>query len=214
MYICCLLVVCSKSSTDLFFILILGIILIVLLTKNEYLFTKKGRFIMKNIFYIGIVIFSLAFVQNSKAQVSVNINVGSQPLWGPVGYDYARYYYMPEINVYYNVNNKKYTYRHGNKWLTKSRLPGRYRNFDVYRTYKVVINENDPWNRHQHYHNAYARHAHNHSQIVIRDGRRSSRGSANHVYHSRGKEHKKHKDNKGNRHNNRNNKKHDYHGRR
>jgi hypothetical protein len=35
---------------------------------------------------------SLAFVNTSKAQVSVNINIGVQPEWGPVGYDYVEYY--------------------------------------------------------------------------------------------------------------------------
>lgn len=139
---------------------------------------------MKNIFYASLVAVSLLFAQSSKAQVSVNINIGSQPLWGPVGYDYVRYYYLPELNVYYNVVNKNYTYRKGNKWVTKSKLPGQYRNVDLYRTYKVVINENNPWQNHNQHYNRYSRNSHNRSQVVIRDARNRGNGPINNNKHS------------------------------
>lgn len=127
---------------------------------------------MKKFYYLSLVIFSLAIFNESKAQVSVSININSQPLWGPVGYNYVQYYYMPEINAYYNVSNRKYTYWKGNKWVSKSKLPKEYRNFDIYRTYKVVVNEREPWHRHHHIHNKYRGYAHNHSQVVLRDARR------------------------------------------
>ena len=40
--------------------------------------------------FLGIA--TIAMVNTSKAQVSVNINIGSQPEWGPSGYNYAEYY--------------------------------------------------------------------------------------------------------------------------
>lgn len=132
---------------------------------------------MKKIYYLALVVFSLFFIPESKAQISVNLNIGTQPLWGPVGYDYVRYYYMPEVNAYYNVSNRKYTYRKGNKWVTKSNLPREYKRFDLYRTYKVVINEYDPWLRHNQYHNRYKGFANNHSQMVIRDKRKKANGN-------------------------------------
>lgn len=144
---------------------------------------------MKKYFYLSLVFIGLSFFQTSNAQVSVSVNIGSQPLWGPVGYDYARYYYLPEMDVYYDVNRRKYTYYHGNRWVTNSRLPSRYGHYDIYRTYKVVINESSPWHHHSHHRSSYRRHAHNHSQIVIRDG---GRGHHHHDRHDRYDRHDKH----------------------
>lgn len=160
---------------------------------------------MKKIFYLSLLFIGIGFAQPGNAQVSVSINIGSQPLWGPVGYDYVRYYYMPEIDVYYDVMNRRYTYYQGNRWVTKSKLPGRYKNFDIYRTYKVVLNDSNPWRYHSRHRNSYGRYAHNHTQVILRDvdrdryrhshGRydrhdRDDRYDKSHKYHS--KKSKKH----------------------
>lgn len=138
---------------------------------------------MKRIFYLSILFFGLGFVQSADAQINVNVNIGSQPLWGPVGYDYVRFYYMPEIDVYYDVAHRRYTYYQGNRWVTKSKLPGRYKNFDIYRTYKVVLNDSNPWRYHRRHRDHYSRYAHNHSQVIIRDGGRSRYDKHNHRGH-------------------------------
>ena len=124
---------------------------------------------MKKLLYLSLLFLGIAFAQPSSAQVSVSINIGSQPLWGPVGYDYVRYYYIPAIDVYYDVMHHKYTYFQGNKWVSKSKLPGRYRNFDLYRTHKVVINSSSPWNNHRYHRQEYAKFASYHNQVVLRD---------------------------------------------
>ena len=147
--------------------------------------------------FLGLIGFS----PKAEAQVNVNINIGNQPLWGPVGYEYVRYYYLPEIDVYYNVANKKYTYFQGNRWVTKSKLPGRYKNFDIYRTYKVVLNNPNPWNHHDRNRREYGRFAHNRSQVIIRD---AGRRPQPHQMHN-----KKHKDNRFDKGRPHNNKKHD-----
>jgi hypothetical protein len=91
----------------------------------------------------------------SGAQVSVSFNIGNQPLWGPTGYDYAQYYYMPDVDAYYNVSNQQFIYMDGGQWVYRNQLPFRYRNYDLYNGYKVVINDRDPWLRHQSYYNQY-----------------------------------------------------------
>lgn len=126
---------------------------------------------MKKLLYFTLLMGGLFITQTSKAQISVNINIGSQPLWGPVGYDYARFYYIPEIDVYYNVASRKYTYFHGNRWVTKSKLPSRYRHVNLFSTYKVVINDNNPWRYHRDHRNSYARYASHRHQPVLRDAR-------------------------------------------
>ena len=126
---------------------------------------------MKKLLYFTLLIGGLFISKSSDAQIRVNVNIGAQPLWGPVGYDYVRYYYMPEFDVYYNVDSRKYTYLNGNRWVTKSKLPSRYRHVDLYRTYKVVINDYNPWNHHARNRQHYAHYGHNHHQKIIRDAR-------------------------------------------
>lgn len=148
---------------------------------------------MKNLFYLSLLFLGIHFATPTQAQVSVNINIGNQPVWGPAGYEYARFYYIPEIDVYYNIASRKYTYFHGNRWVTKSKLPGHYRNFDIYRTYKVVINDNNPWRFHDRNRRSYGHYAHNRSQIIIRDaGRRPHNAKVQHR-----PDHKRYEPNKG-----------------
>lgn len=126
---------------------------------------------MKKMFYTSFVLLGLAFAQPVTAQVSVNVNLGLQPSWGPVGYDYARYYYMPELNIYYDVSNRSYTYYDGNRWISHRTLPKRYRKHNLHRTYKVVVNDARPWQNHQRYHKKYRGYAKNYKQMNRRDGR-------------------------------------------
>lgn len=143
---------------------------------------------MKKFIYTVLAFGFLAIAQPADAQVNVSINIGSQPMWGPTGYDYARYYYMPEMDVYYDVVQRRYTYPRGNRWVTVRSLPARYRQVDMYRTYKVVLNQAQPWRNHGSIRKQYGRYASNHSQRVLRDHR------GQHKYE------KKHHNKKGKRH--------------
>ena len=124
---------------------------------------------MRKYFYASLLSAIFALSTPAFAQVNVSINIGSQPAWGPTGYDYARFYYMPEIDVYYNVSNKRYTYYDGRRWVSVGSLPRSYARVDLYRTYKVVINDRDPWHQHPRYKKQYGRYAHNHSQKALKD---------------------------------------------
>jgi hypothetical protein len=128
---------------------------------------------MKKIIFAVMALLSFFSFKAADAQVSVSlgINIGSQPAWGPVGYDYARYYYMPDIDVYYSVPTHQYVYYQNNAWIKASVLPGRYGNFDPYQSYKVVINEKDPWLKNNVYRTKYATYKGRHDQVIIRDSR-------------------------------------------
>ncbi|QNK64605.1 hypothetical protein H7F33_09050 [Pedobacter sp. PAMC26386] len=100
---------------------------------------------MKKLFVVSLLT-AIGFVPYyAAAQISVNINIGSQPLWGPVGYDHVDNYYLPDIESYYNVPKKQFSYREGNRWIFASSLPSRYSGYDLYNGYKVVVNSNDPY---------------------------------------------------------------------
>lgn len=127
---------------------------------------------MKRIILLAVFFTTAGLVNHASSQVSVNINIGAQPVWGPVGYNHVDYYYMPDIDVYYNVPQRQYVYLAGNRWIYSSGLPARCGNYDIYRAYKVVINEPRPYLRGDFYRNQYRNYrGWNGRQEIIRDSR-------------------------------------------
>lgn len=103
------------------------------------------------------------------AQISLNINIGSQPLWGPVGYDHVEYYYLPDIECYYNVPKRQFVYLDGGRWIFSNNLPSRYRGYDLYSGYKVVVNSRDPYRNFARDRQQYSRYKNVRTQQVIRN---------------------------------------------
>lgn len=125
----------------------------------------------KVIIAAAIALSGLAFSPAAKAQLhlSIGLNIGSQPDWGPVGYDQASYYYLPDIDTYYDVNSHQFVYFNGGQWIYANTLPSRYGNFDLYNSYKVVINDRTPWMHANVYRSRYASFRGRHDQGLIRD---------------------------------------------
>jgi hypothetical protein len=130
----------------------------------------------KNLILIGLLIGGFFIVKPANAQLHVNVNIGVQPAWGPVGYDYAEYYYLPDIEAYYCVPSRQFVYFDDNRWITSSYLPGRWTDYDLYSGYKIVMNERQPWNHFNNDRSRYAPYRYRHDQIVIRDGRGGNYG--------------------------------------
>jgi len=124
---------------------------------------------MKKQILLLAVIFGSLSLPAAHAQVGLSVNINVQPVWGPVGYDHADYYYLPDIETYYNVPLHQYTYFEGGRWITAPVLPPRYRNYDLYHGYKAVINEPNPWLHHDRYRGQYLQFRGRHDQAVIRD---------------------------------------------
>ncbi|MDR6968586.1 hypothetical protein J2X31_002609 [Flavobacterium arsenatis] len=106
---------------------------------------------------IGLMISSL-----TQAQVNVNVNVGAPPAWGPAGYDTVEYYYLPDVEAYYDVRASRFIYYGNGKWVRATRLPAQYRTYDLYSGYKVVLTDYHgptPYIHHKHhkvkYHKGY-----------------------------------------------------------
>lgn len=77
----------------------------------------------------------------TQAQVNVNLNVGTAPDWGPAGYDTVEYYYIPDVESYYDVRHKQFIYYERGTWVRARHLPQHYRGYDLYNGYKVVLND-------------------------------------------------------------------------
>jgi hypothetical protein len=125
---------------------------------------------MKRIIFFAAILLSCLTFKSADAQlrISLGLNIGSQPDWGPTGYDHAEYYYMPDIDAYYDVPNHQYVYFQNNVWVHAGALPPRY-HFDPYNSYKVVVNDRNPWERAATYRAKYANYKGRRGQAVIRD---------------------------------------------
>jgi len=130
---------------------------------------------MKKVTLITALLFSGFLFQaaNAQVRVSLQMNIGSQPVWGPVGYSHVEYYYMPDIDVYYNVPSRQYIYMERGNWIFAAALPIRYNYYNIYTGYKVVINEPNPYRNAQVYRTKYGSYRGNHGQQTIRDSRDS-----------------------------------------
>ena len=108
---------------------------------------------------------------NAQVKLGVNVNLGTPPAWGPAGYDRADYYYIPDLDMYYDVPGRRYIYKDKNRWVFVNQVPPQYRNYNFYNGYKVVINEPTPYLRDDHYRVAYVKYKNwkGPKQVVIRD---------------------------------------------
>lgn len=140
---------------------------------------------LKLIIVTGIVLF---FASTAMAQVSVNVNIGSPPMWGPVGYTDVQYYYLPDVEAYYDVPSSMFIYYNRGAWIHRTYLPARYRNYDLYRGYKVVMTDyrgNAPYTHFKEYKMKYAKGYRGHEQRNI--GERPEKENRGSKYSHEGK---------------------------
>jgi hypothetical protein len=124
---------------------------------------------MKKIMLMILIAFSASFFTKASAQIRISVNIGSQPTWGPVGYDHVDYYYLPDVDMYYYVPTRQYIYMDRGSWRFSAVLPGRYSNFNINTGYKVVINEPRPYDRASYYRSKYSNYRGRHDQPIIRN---------------------------------------------
>ena len=89
---------------------------------------------------MAIGVFMLVSI-SAKAQVSVNVQIGTPPPWGPIKYTNERYYYLPDVESYYDVNSSMFIYNNNGVWVRRTYLPRQYRTYDLYSGPKVVIRD-------------------------------------------------------------------------
>jgi len=100
---------------------------------------------MKKVQILLVAILSIAFgsakAQTTTTKEKTTTTTVALPDWGPAGYDNARYYYIPAIQTYYDINTSEYIYRDNGKWVRNTSLPSANANYDLYDTYKVVLTD-------------------------------------------------------------------------
>jgi hypothetical protein len=127
---------------------------------------------------IGTLLFFAA--SSVQAQISVHLNLGVAPDWGPSGYSDVRYYYLPDVEAYYDIPSSMFIYYNGVTWVHRSSLPSRYRNYDLYNGYKVPMSNyrgSRPYTEFRQHKVQYARGYRGPEQHSI--GQRPVRGNSN-----------------------------------
>ncbi len=83
----------------------------------------------------------LASSFTSRAQVSLSVHIGTPPVWAPPVYAHTiRYYYIPEIDSYYDAVNQGYYYNNGPGWVFSASLPGIYAGYNIGSLHTVAVN--------------------------------------------------------------------------
>ena len=97
---------------------------------------------------LSMFVAGMALSFSAKAQLSVSLNFGARPnLWLPRGYETNDFYFIPEVNSYYDVPDHVFVYNQNGRWVRSSMLPGRYRDYDLRRSRVVAVRQQPPfWN--------------------------------------------------------------------
>lgn len=105
---------------------------------------KKFKLVLVGIF--------LLVINFSYAQVQVNVNLGTPPVWGPT-VTTQEYYYLPDINSYYDIRQSQFIYLNNGVWIRANSLPRRYKSYNLKTGYVVVLNDYHGNNPYKYYKN-------------------------------------------------------------
>jgi hypothetical protein len=129
---------------------------------------------MKKLAILSAIALSGLFYNAANAQVRlrVGIHFGSRPVYAParvvvteqtpVEYNEPfndegdeDYYYLPDVDAYYSVNDECYYYNDGGRWVNAAYLPGAYRDFDWRYARRYEVRAPRPYLRAEYYRNHY-----------------------------------------------------------
>ncbi|MBS1929539.1 MAG: hypothetical protein JST72_00455 [Bacteroidetes bacterium] len=83
----------------------------------------------------------------------------TNPPWAPMYYPGVRYYYLPDIEAYYDLSDQDFVYLDNEQWLFSPTLPPIYSNYILDNCFVVALNVRvyRPWMHHQYYVSHYPR---------------------------------------------------------
>lgn len=81
------------------------------------------------------------------------------PQWAPPAVSGVRYYYLPDIECYYDLSGGGFVFLNNGQWRFSRNISYIYPDFDLNRCYSIVLDINvyRPWMHHQHYVSHYPR---------------------------------------------------------
>jgi len=132
---------------------------------------------MKIIQILYTLFISILFTFSASLVVAQNQDQmnSAPPSWAP-DYDSknpAHYYYLPDIECYYDLWNREFVYLEDGNWLFSSTLPSIYSGYDLNNCFTVILNNSvhEPW---MHFHYYVAHYPRFYYKSINRDGYRDN----------------------------------------
>lgn len=141
----------------------------------------------------NLILGLLFFSSLMSAQVAINVNIGTAPAWGPVVHT-ERYYYLPEIETYYDIHTTQYIYVNHGRWTRAKFLPARHRHYDLYAGRKVILVDNGSM-PYKHFHSHKVKYRPTHERPHYYADKHHNKH-----HHKKDKHHKNHKHGRGHGH--------------
>lgn len=69
------------------------------------------------------------------------IRVKAAPVWAKAAPVNVKYYYLPDIQTYYDVPAQRYIYLNNGSWVKASALPARYKGYNMYTSNPVYLTD-------------------------------------------------------------------------
>lgn len=95
---------------------------------------------MKNLSYYIIAVL-LFLTASTNAQIVKVDNHYGPPTWAPTAPTTVKYYYLPDIETYYDASAKTYISRRDGNWVRTSTLPTRYSAYDLSKGKTVYLTD-------------------------------------------------------------------------
>lgn len=94
----------------------------------------------------------------SMTSVSAQVRYDN-PRWAPPYYEGVRYYYIPDIEIYFDLSRHEFIYLQDGRWFSSPYLPQFYAGFDLDNCFSIALSINvfKPWMHHQYYISHYPR---------------------------------------------------------
>jgi hypothetical protein len=109
----------------------------------------------KLIVFVIMLLFVSAFTgcETYRYGTSGSQPVYESPQWAPAVYSGIRYYYLPDIECYYDIYTREFVFLDHAQWFYSPTLPTMYPGFDLNNCFVVIVNSNiyQPWMHHQYY---------------------------------------------------------------
>jgi hypothetical protein len=118
------------------------------------------------------------------AQVGVNVQIG-HPAWGPAVPQGAQYYYVPEIDGYYDLAAQRYLVQRNGQWVPVAAVQG----YNPASFHPVVVDYRgrQPWTQYRDHHARYYRPVVVRQRTVVVDRANRGRGHNDHDNRGRGR---------------------------
>ena len=85
---------------------------------------------------IGMMIL---FAAKMQAQVSINVNLGMVPPWVPGVHSDVRYYYLPDVDAYYDMRTSMFIFSDNGNWIHRRHLPDVYRDYNLNNCRRIMV---------------------------------------------------------------------------